>query len=285
MYSTLISKQNRHEHGIGIIMPDNASLSDLAPRPRELARDHTRSLLAVALHKHLEGDQFPARVEGLVERGGDLNGRPDLGSLDPGDQADRPLDATGDADRRLVAAQLPHPPAEIGVQARGRVERFRRAGHPSLPWTESGFEYLRRKSCSLLKRDHMRLGRACQARQQPATPDTHQEDGLMVEQGSAGGTVCGDGELANNLTDPCWLLDRAAQLLHADHHPTRAALAPLGRTMADALSALRYQANACGEPLAAIASQTITHLRLWAGTVDAETERLRIGIGEAKAPG
>jgi len=91
-----------------------------------------------------------------------------------------------------------------------------------------------------------------------------------VDPGSTGGAVGNDGDLANNLTDPCWLLDRAAQLLHADRHPTRAALAPLGRTMAETLSALRYHANACGEPLAEVVSLTITQLRLWAGTVDAE---------------
>ncbi len=111
----------------------------------------------------------------------------------------------------------------------------------------------------------------------------------MVDPGSTGGAVGGDGELANNLADPVWLLDRAAQLLHHDHQPTPAALAPLGRTLADALSALRYQAHACGEPLSLIASQTITHLRLWAGTVaaEAEAERLRRGrgLGESRAPG
>jgi len=107
----------------------------------------------------------------------------------------------------------------------------------------------------------------------------------MVDPGSTGGTIGGDSELTNNLSDPCWLLDRAAQLLHADHHPTRAALAPLGRTMADALSALRYHANACREPLGEVASQTITHLRLWAGTVDAQAEHLWIGGAVAKTPG
>ena len=97
----------------------------------------------------------------------------------------------------------------------------------------------------------------------------------MLDPGSTGGAVGNGGAPQHNLTDPCWLLDRATRLLHHDPRPVRAALAPLGRSMADALSALRYQAGTCGEPLGEVVSQTITHLRLWAGAVAAETEPRR----------
>src|SRR6266516_187402 len=100
----------------------------------------------------------------------------------------------GDADGGLVTAQLTDPPPEIGVQARSRVEWFRSSGHLSSP-TQKRIEYLRRKSCSLLKQDHMRLSHACQAGQHPALPNRHQEGALMVDPGSTGGAVGVDGEL------------------------------------------------------------------------------------------
>jgi hypothetical protein len=111
-----------------------------------------------------------------------------------------------------------------------------------------------------------------------------------LDPGSTGGAVGNDDALQNNLTDPCWLLDRAAQLLHADHHPSRSALPQLGRTMADALSALRYWANSTGEPFGEVVSQTVTHLRFWAGAMDeiiqveAEHREPRRAEGRAEAP-
>jgi len=94
--------------------------------------------------------------------------------------------------------------------------------------------------------------------------------GNLLDPGSTGGAVGNDGDLRNNLTDPCWLLDRAARLLHDDHSPSRAQLAPLGRSMADALSALRYWAQSCNEPLPPAASSVITQIRLWAGGIPEE---------------
>jgi hypothetical protein len=108
----------------------------------------------------------------------------------------------------------------------------------------------------------------------------------MLDPGSSGGAVGNDGALVNNLTDPCWLLDRAAHLLAHDPRPMRAALAPLGHRMADALSALRFQAQTCDEPLGHVASQAVTHLRLWPGPWPPSKRPSKLGLraGSVMAP-
>jgi len=77
--------------------------------------------------------------------------------------------------------------------------------------------------------------------------------------------VGGDGELANNLTDPRWLLDRAARLLREHRAPDDGTLALVAQSAADVLSAIRTAATACGEPAPDILSTALTALRLWAG--------------------
>lgn len=88
--------------------------------------------------------------------------------------------------------------------------------------------------------------------------------------GSTGGAVGDDGALGNSLTDPCWLLNRVAQLVQGDECSASKALPAIGDAMADALSALRHRASRCIDPLdAELVARMVTHLRLWANLVTA----------------
>jgi len=87
----------------------------------------------------------------------------------------------------------------------------------------------------------------------------------VVDPGSTGGAVGGDGELANNLTDPRWLLDRAARMLREHQEPDDGTLALVAESAADVLGAIRNAATASGEPTPDILSTALTALRLWAG--------------------
>lgn len=92
----------------------------------------------------------------------------------------------------------------------------------------------------------------------------------MLDPGSTGGAVGDDGALENNLTDPCWLLHRVAQLVQGDEGSSAMALPAVGHAMADALSALRHRASRCIDPLdAELVAGMVTHLRLWANLVTA----------------
>ncbi len=94
----------------------------------------------------------------------------------------------------------------------------------------------------------------------------------MVSPGSTGG-VRRDGELANNLADPQWLLDRAASLLREHRGPDDGALAMVAQSTADVLSAIRNAATACGEPTPDILSTALTALRLWAAWRSSDAAR------------
>lgn len=110
----------------------------------------------------------------------------------------------------------------------------------------------------------------------------------MLDPGSTGGAVGNDGALANNLTDPCWLLHRAARLLHDEQRPMRSALAPLARAVAEALSAYRHYAQGCGEPPGEQVELAAVQLRLHAGDLartarhDHDQDHDQAGAGEAE---